>query len=222
MYNEYLVHYGVKGMKWGVRRERHAANKARKRAEKEAYKRELAAPGSQSKQAISTNRLATKKIKNVAGTILLGRECIGDLVYSGAMLSTAPAILASGGTASLAAGFISGGIATGAVGIAAGVGAYKTYKRTRSIGTSMRLRDNPNDPKAKAKAAEITRERAPKEQKRRAKVEQKNKKRAIKQLRKDPGGRAAYDSTKRIAKQLGKDVDVDIDDLGRVTSMYVK
>ena len=169
MNNEYLVHYGVKGMKWGVRRERRATNKARRRAEKEAYKRELAAPGSQSKQAIPTNRLATKKIKNVAGTILLGRECIGDLISSGAMLTTAPAVLASGGTASLAAGFITGGIAAGAIGIAAGVGAYKTYNRTRSIGTSIRLRDNPNDPKAKAKAAEITRERAPKERKRRAK-----------------------------------------------------
>ena len=173
MSNTYLAHHGVKGMKWGVRRERRAANRAKRRAASEAYKREIASPGSQSKEAVSTRKLSNKKIKNVAGMVVLGRESVTDLLTAGAMGTTAAGVLASGGAASVAAGLVAGSLTSGAIGVAAGIGAYKTYKRAQSINTSLQLRDNPKDPKARARAAAITRERASGEQKRRGKADAK-------------------------------------------------
>ena len=136
-----LAHHGVKGMKWGVRRERNAARR-------KAYSKELANPGSQSSKALTTKYIRQKKTQNNVARILLGREAaIGSLattlagVQVGSAVAAAAAEYGAAATAAAFAGPIGLTAGLGGVTVAAGAGAYRAHKRYKALQESSDIRD---------------------------------------------------------------------------------
>lgn len=97
MYEPYLAHYGVKGMKWGVRRARQMSEKRdarRKQANERAEALERSAPGSE--QAIKARTRATKVNQSrygqtnprIVGEAILrnvGTSLVGNVVTTAAL-----------------------------------------------------------------------------------------------------------------------------------------
>ena len=97
MHDPYLAHYGVKGMKWGVRRARRMSEKRdarRKQANERAEALEKSAPGSE--QAIKARSRATKVGQSrygqtnprIVGEAILrniGTSLVGNVLTSAAL-----------------------------------------------------------------------------------------------------------------------------------------
>lgn len=76
----YLVHYGVLGMKWGQRRAAHYANKAKKYASKDRVKSDKYTNKSKRIEQKHTDRAGSKevynRVKNQSTAKLLGKSAI--------------------------------------------------------------------------------------------------------------------------------------------------
>lgn len=147
--SECLAHHGVKGMKWGVRKAETSVHdattyqgnrrkslskekaKANKKAVSDAYKRELANPGS---TKLSTGYLSSKRAKN---------QGIG---YATGTLAATYGIQAAGYVAMALSGYGAPAVGAAAVsavlGSAAGGVSAHSIRRGMNITESINLREN--------------------------------------------------------------------------------
>lgn len=142
--NDYLVHYGVLGMKWGIRNDRRAVMKAEKRARKEQRRKDI----ERGKTLLSySERTSAKAMPVVTGVIGAGHGAMFISLGAGIAAQTIPAIGALG-VSSVMGPIAIGGAAVGAAAYyAAGkkyiddgiadLGGKSTTKRLNEIGDGL-------------------------------------------------------------------------------------